>query len=827
MFFNNEKEVEYFYWSTLEKLGKQLDKNFSLTAANKTDGYFEAGKIKVLCEIKYGLEFTNNANVARVIIQALYYIKNRQKKGLEVPSSIFVGDNTEYFIVSVKQFSDILDNSYNNEMDPEWKFSPSSAYKLNTKLYQDIYTKNIPLMIKRLEDKIDYNFIASRFTALASNENIKTKLNSDNIKKPFHYFTQSVLLNGDLIKDHAKIKLFFAVITGDENAIYMKNKIKFEGKDYQVNDGYYAGFVNIYQTKYKTSERESFVAGMDSLIKEEARRFHGAFFTPKVIVDYAHETITKQLGENWRDEYVVWDPAAGTLNLTRDYQFKELYCSTLFQEELDLASDYNPEATKFQFDFLNDEFKAERDGGKVPNGLYDAVNNKDKKVMVLMNPPYANSGSGNNTVSRKNTAASDIYQKNMENLKLGHAIQDLYTKFIFGITKILENKNNSIIAKFTKSGHLRSSGMENFRNWFLSKMNFKSGFLFDSKYFEGAAGGWPVLFSIFENGKYLDKKIEISFITNIDEKGKMSIEKKNVYFSEKDNSANEWAKKDLNKDNLKKPDIALSMPTTLKQISGSTGKISKDNLGQFLSKSDQVYQNYQFVDLFSNAYSNTASYPIDFNNIYKVVSLFSARRLTDITVLNQGSEYSKPNENHTKYEEFKNDSLVLSLFENKSYQSSLRKVGYDAQGNPINYPTAAQKGTINVYNEWYFLSLQETSNLADEHFSEVYQDAKGQKDRYVYLELEKLIKDSKLSKEALDVLEAGRKLFRDTFQLRQTLHTQYPEYHLNTWDCGFWQLRTALKKAGLESHLEDLNKKYEVLENKMRPLVYELGFLKQ
>jgi hypothetical protein len=831
MFFNNEKEVEYFYWSTLEKLGKQLDKNFSLTAANKTDGYFEAGKIKVLCEIKYNLEFTNNANVARVIIQALYYIKSRQKKGLEVPSSIFVGDNTEYFIVSVKQFSDILDNSYNNEMDLEWKFSPSSAYKLNTKLYQDIYTKNIPLMIKRLDDKIDYNFIASRFTALASNENIKTKLNSDNIKKPFHYFTQSVLLNGESIKDHAKIKLFFAIITGSEDAIYSRGKVRYEGKDYSVHDGYYAGFVNIYQTKYKTSERENFVASMDSLIKEEARRFHGAYFTPKIIVDYAHETITKNLGENWKDEYVVWDPAAGTLNLTRDYQFKELYCSTLFQEELDLASDYNPEAVKFQFDFLNDEFKAERDGGKVPNGLYDAVNDKNKKVMVLMNPPYASSGTGqktnfNNANSNK-VKGSDIIKEEMKKLKLHMAVQDLYSNFIFRIMNLFSNKPNRKLFMFTKTTHLRGNGFSKFRELLLSKSELTDNFCFDSKYFEGASGGWPVMFSYHDFEKVNSSDIYGKFI-KINNENKIEFDKNELFYIPGDESILSWMKSNVNRRELIEHNIALTMPTTLKKFDDHK-KFAINYLGDVAIETlVRGYSGHRGI--YSAPYSQSnrgLGMPISDLNLYEAISYNSVRALIKPNLYNEGSDFLKPDESNTKYEEFKYDSLVYSLFENQSYQSSLRKVGYDAQGNPINYPTASQKGNINVYNEWFFLPQSEISDLADEHFSEVYQDAKGQKDRYVYTELERLISENKLSKEALDVLEAGRKLFRDTFSVRQTLHTQFPEYHLNAWDAGFWQLRTALKKAGLESHLEDLNKKYEILENKMRPLVYELGFLKQ
>jgi hypothetical protein len=830
MKFSNEKEVEFFYWSALEKVGKQFDKNFTLTAANKTDGYLEAGSIKVLCEIKYGFDFSSTASVARVLIQALYYIKQRQKRGQDSPSSIFVGDDNEYFIVSVKQFADYLDSAYNNDMDPSWEFSPSSAYKLNTKLYQDLLMKTIPLMIKKLNaaDTIDIPFIVSRIGTLASNENIKTKLNSNNINKPFHYFTQSVLLGGENIKDHTKIKLFFAVITGSEDVIYTKGKIRYEKTDYSINDSYYAGFVNIYQTKYKTSEREDFISKMDNLIKEEARRFHGAYFTPKVIVDYAHETITKNLGENWREEYVVWDPAAGTLNLTRDYQFRELYCSTLFQEELDLASDYNPEATKFQFDFLNDEFKPIRDGGKVPNGLYDAVNDKNKKVMVLMNPPYGAPGNGFGKGTKANIS-NTITKNNMKNALLSAANKDLYTQFLFKFSEML-NDQNKIMAHFTKSNFLRTSGMAKFAEHYKSKFKMLDNFAFNSELFEGAAKNWPVLFSVWQKedvSGIQDLNTPVKYIKVL--KGEVQEDKTSLFYvvNEKD-SLTRYVKKNANNKETSKPSIVASMPITIKKLRDKTGVIygSEKSLGYFLCSNNTVKKVSTQTALYSLCYSDGQGVPMKKDDIFDYTVVFSARKLVTQTLYNFDDEFFNPNELHQRFNEFKYDSLIYSLFNNTSYQSSLRKVGYDENNEPISYPTPVKKGTVNVYNEWFFLSQKEISDLADEHFPEIYQDTKNQKDRYVYLELEKLIKENKLSKEALDVLEAGRKLFKDIFPLRQTLHTRYPEYHLNAWDAGYWQLRTVLKESNLESHLEDLSKKYKILEDKMRPLVYELGFLK-
>ena len=122
--------------------------------------------------------------------------------------------------------------------------------------------------------------------------------------------------------------------------------------------------------------------------EDTVRRRKGEFFTPTAFVDESQKYITATLGPNWREEYVVWDCAWGTGNLTRDYQFNELYCSTLEQCNIDEAEQagLNPTATKFQFDFLND------DDGKLPAGLTAALNDPTKKILFYINPPYGTAG---------------------------------------------------------------------------------------------------------------------------------------------------------------------------------------------------------------------------------------------------------------------------------------------------------------------------------------------------------------------------------------------------------------------------------------------------
>lgn len=52
----------------------------------------------------------------------------------------------------------------------------------------------------------------------------------------------------------------------------------------------------------------------------------------------------------------------------------------------------------------------------------------------------------------------------------------------------------------------------------------------------------------------------------------------------------------------------------------------------------------------------------------------------------------------------------------------------------------------------------------------------------------------------------------------------HPEYHINTWDAGWYQIKGMLKKY-IPEELKEFNVLYKQLENRMRPLVVELEFL--
>ena len=61
---------------------------------------------------------------------------------------------------------------------------------------------------------------------------------------------------------------------------------------------------------------------------------------------------------------------------------------------------------------------------------------------------------------------------------------------------------------------------------------------------------------------------------------------------------------------------------------------------------------------------------------------------------------------------------------------------------------------------------------------------------------------------------------------RELFNEDHKEYQILNADIGYYQLK-ALYKEYMKEELEGFKKLYKVLSDKMRPLVYELGFLKK
>ena len=158
-------------------------------------------------------------------------------------------------------------------------------------------------------------------------------------------------------------------------------------------------------------------------------------------------------------------------------------------------------------------------------------------------------------------------------------------------------------------------------------------------------------------------------------------------------------------------------------------------------------------------------------NFKKCCALFAARKSIKQNWLNDKDEYSAPNEQHEKWNEYVNDSVIYSLFNTSSNQSSLRQVKYKDK-------------LWDVENEWFWLPHEHVQKLADEYeIDELYADAKTKGHRTFVLDY---IANHPFSTEATAVLEKATELFEKSMRFRKVMMEEHPEYHLQAWDAGWY-----------------------------------------
>ncbi|MDR3199289.1 MAG: hypothetical protein LBU34_15585, partial [Planctomycetaceae bacterium] len=239
----------------------------------------------------------------------------------------------------------------------------------------------------------------------------------------------------------------------------------------------------------------------DLLVPQKIREQKGAYFTPKIWVEKSQEYLEKAFGENWQDEYYIWDCCCGTGNLLAGLANPDnVWASTIDQPDVEVLNElidsgYNLlKPHVFQFDFLNDKFISQSNGGKIPDSLFNIINDPDKqkKLIIYINPPYAETGDGLGTQTNKDFGFAQYQTHTQYKELLGKASHEFFSQFFIHIFKMMPLSN---LAAFSKMKYVNSFNFERFRQSFQAK--FKSGFICRSDTFDNVQGKFPIGFLIW------------------------------------------------------------------------------------------------------------------------------------------------------------------------------------------------------------------------------------------------------------------------------------------------------------------------------------------
>ena len=774
-----EREVEDVYNKGIE-LYFTKGTNLQIEHPHACDGCLEKDLfLKLLIEYKYDEELQNEVSRAKVLVQVLYYLKRFEENGEKLPNVIMVGDINEVFVIHSNSLIDYLDENV------DWSIAPSNAHEKNPDLVMKIAKdETINPFIFAVDNKFSFKDVADKINDLAMNVKRRVRVTEHNISTIFDYFVSKVLKDSNKIAPNDLVGIFISSIIDKENCYKHPNNSNIlvaNGKHIQINSKIYDSFFSHFEKEYTPKEKNKFTEISDRLIEDTKRRRSGEFYTPTLFTDYAHKMLSEQLGEDWKEKYVVWDCCWGTGNLTRDYQFKELYASTLEQAELDCGQRYNPEATKFVFDFLNDDI-SNLFGCKLPPKLYEALE-QNKPIVFFINPPYAtassNMGKGETQGKGKDACKTRIYDKMVKH-KLQEASKNLFAQFMYRICLIKKHFNltNVHIGLFCKPIYLSGTTFEQFRKEFLTNFEYKKGILFNASCFADVSDKWGINFTVWSNGQTLSNR---DFLHNLvcEEDGEIKIiGNKILYNTDGEKTGKDWIKEPLNNikpEKVKKP--TLSTGINVKIGNNTKTQIDKNALGCYLNVGNDVYNSALKVAIFTSCDSSNANgLSIMQENFDEITTMFSVRRLVIANWINDKDTFLIPNTEHEKWQEFKNDSIIYSLFQSASQQSSLRNIDFENQ-------------IWNIKNEFFFMSKNEIMDLANENnFDFTYNDARVSEERFVYKKLQEI----ELSKEAQDVLNKAIELTKKSFKFREMFNQEHPEYQIMNWDCGWYQIKAVL-----------------------------------
>ncbi len=753
-------------------------------------------------EIWFEAKDNSNISTYAMFTQLMHYVQQALNKGETLPPFLAVIDTKK---AAIMKSADVI--PFLEKKTIKWGKSASSyTQEALDAVSTHIGTHFVSFKIETHEEE----FISTIKDAILKGDIIRTQITPDNLKQVFDKWVQMIGREIKGVPDDKYALLFFADImhdgttaTHDDLTAQLLHRgtspvFTLEGKIYELgNKEGYRQFWAIYHKPPKSEYRNYLLERRDSLIPLDERSFKGAYYTPLNVVDKAYDKLAETLGKNWQREYIVWDMCCGVGNLeVKHSNPRNIYMSTLDSEDVDVmrATKTCVAAQRFQYDYLNDDITD--DGridytltNKIPEGLRKAIAD-GKKLLVLINPPYAESGSAGGEDAKTNVATTKMGNSMQE---YGFAKRELFTQFVARITQEIPT---ATLAMFSKLKYVNAPNFELFRQKWSAE--YLGGFIVHSMAFDGLKGDFPIGFLVWKTNQNAKNKSVITEITtDVLDKKTNPIGEKKFYNLPNDSFLNSWVKRPkANKQPVIPLKNAVSPATRTIDVRGCYW--SDNAIGSLYLSSNDV-QSTRTTALVSSGYNSAGAFFVNPENLWQAAIILAVRKLVKPTWINDRDQFLQPTEPLT--DEFKSDCLIWMLFNGSNLTASANDLEWNGK-------------TWSIVN--HFIPYTEAEVNAPDRFESDF--------------MVQYLKDKKLSAEAKEVLKQGKVLWQAYFAHTDNRNVR-DELKLNRPDVGWYQIRKALQARNSNSDYAPVSFKpfeeaYKALTEKLQPMVYELGFLK-
>ena len=241
-----------------------------------------------------------------------------------------------------------------------------------------------------------------------------------------------------------------------------------------------------------------------------------------------------------------------------------------------------------------------------------------------------------------------------------------------------------------------------------------------------------------------------------------------------------------------------------KNNKSARGTIAPGSLGYLCVAGNVVEKNAQWVILTSLPISNGNGFNILPENFERAVSGFTARKLVENQWYNTRDCYMVPNVSAPEYAEWQKDCYIFSMFHPASNQTSIKG---EVDGEAYEFA-----------NQFFPFTKKETYGLLG------YEWKQNSKDDSRYIRSSGKL-DS-LTEEGQKALDDFKACLTASAKARPDYHKAHPELQVNRWDAGWRQLKGLFEEA-CPTEFGRLKEDFKALKDKMLPMVYSLGFLRQ
>lgn len=789
---------------------------------------------QVLFEFKFDRQLSNASQLAPVVAQLMYYLHRLKyhQSTKPIPPEWCAADRNEAVFGQVQDWSELYSDDGTRF---DWSLRPSSpdprlvsAVRAHP-AFRTVVARNlaIPAEAVQLMAELEHRFSPQAAFRFGD----KKLITEGNFEDVYAYWSE---IFGESVKNGFKPSRYFvsdiqqgrSQLLRDEGAVFFQvGQEEVRRKKILAED--YDRFWSQYEKVRDPEVTRGILAKIDRLTDDEERRREGEFFTPLPFAAKALEELERTLGAQWwrTGRYRLWDMAAGTGNL--EYHLPSeawpyIYLSTLHPQDVTHMERIFPGVDIFQYDYLNDDignlFSGDDDIGvshgfsaqagldfardatwKMPERLRRDLDNPELNWIILINPPFATAQKGGAKGANKSDVSRTKVRERMHLHDLGEVSRELFAQFLYRIRREFRGKQ-AWLGLFSKLKYLNATNDQKFRDR-IFRFGFERGFMFSSVNFAGtsAASQFPVghlLWNLAREDPLEAQDIVLDvYDTQVQKVGRKRLrsEHRNCFLSK-------WIDRPAGIATFPPFSSAITVKTAGPDI---RDRISADFVGSLLCAGNDI-QHQNMTALYSGPYASAGGHSIVPDNFEQAMVVHSVRRLPKAQWHNDRDQFMQPSA--PLPDGFVSDCVVWNLFHNSNHTVAMKDVGYE--GSLYQVP--------NHFFPWLLAEVRDWE-VGD---SDIAVQLPTAQDRFVALWLA----GRELSAEAQAVLEAGRMAWCCYFAQMGRLRTA--KFKIETWDAGWWQVRSALKERGFATgELAALKVAHDRLRDKLRPQLPVLGFI--